>query len=304
MTAKPTIPVTVIGGYLGAGKTTLVNHLLRHAGGRRIAVAVNEFGALPIDHDLIVGADGNVLTLAGGCICCTFGSDLVAGLLDLAARADSLDHILIEASGVALPGAIAQSVSLAAGLTLDCIAVVADAETVRARACDLYIADTITRQLVDADIVLLNKIDLAPAPDSLLDWLTPLAPHASLVSTTHGRVAPEVLFGLGSRFDAATTRPPHNAQGLTSEAFDMPHIANAEWLAAALAAPQLGLVRAKGFVWDATRGATLIQIVGRRHMIMPTASISSVNRLVCIAHGRAIDRGAIKAIINRAQTAL
>ncbi len=74
------LPVTVIGGYLGAGKTTLVNHLLRHARGRRIAVAVNEFGALPIDQDLILGADGDVLTLAGGCVCCSFGDDLATGL--------------------------------------------------------------------------------------------------------------------------------------------------------------------------------------------------------------------------------
>ena len=77
--------LTIIGGYLGAGKTTLVNHLLREAGGLRLAVLVNEFGALPIDSDLIEGRDGNVLSIAGGCVCCSYGNDLVLTLQELAA---------------------------------------------------------------------------------------------------------------------------------------------------------------------------------------------------------------------------
>ncbi|MEC8387162.1 MAG: GTP-binding protein, partial [Pseudomonadota bacterium] len=77
------IPATVIGGYLGAGKTTLVNHLLRTANGLRLAVLVNEFGALPIDDDLIIAREDNLISLAGGCVCCSFGSDLMAALMDL-----------------------------------------------------------------------------------------------------------------------------------------------------------------------------------------------------------------------------
>ena len=92
------LPVTVIGGYLGAGKTTLVNRLLRHAG-RRIAVAVNDFGALPIDQDLIEGADGDVLTLAGGCVCCSIGDDFLGGLAALAQRTN-IDHVLEEADAI------------------------------------------------------------------------------------------------------------------------------------------------------------------------------------------------------------
>ena len=81
-TAAP-LPVTVIGGYLGAGKTTLVNHILRERDGRRIAVLVNDVGELSIDDDLIESVDGNVTRLAGGCVCCSFGNDLVAALIDM-----------------------------------------------------------------------------------------------------------------------------------------------------------------------------------------------------------------------------
>jgi hypothetical protein len=95
-TSAVVIPTLILGGYLGAGKTTLVNHLLRHANGRRIAVMVNDFGELTIDADLIEGADGKVLALAGGCVCCSFGSDLVGALQDVSRRDPPPDLILIE----------------------------------------------------------------------------------------------------------------------------------------------------------------------------------------------------------------
>ena len=82
--ANEVLPVTVIGGYLGAGKTTLVNHLLRNADGLRIAVLVNEFGTLPIDADLIEAQDDNVIAIAGGCVCCSYGNDLVMAMIELA----------------------------------------------------------------------------------------------------------------------------------------------------------------------------------------------------------------------------
>ena len=104
------IPVSVIGGYLGAGKTTLVNHLLRNANGRKLAVLVNEFGELPIDADLIEADDGDMISIAGGCICCSYGSDLVGALMELPERMPNMDGMLIEASGVALPGVQSGSV--------------------------------------------------------------------------------------------------------------------------------------------------------------------------------------------------
>ena len=106
-TAAP-LPAVVVGGWLGAGKTTLVNHLLRHAGGRRIAVLVNDFGEVSIDADLIVGAEGGLLSLAGGCMCCSWGDDLFGTLARLRAREPAPEVLLVETSGVAQPAAVAR----------------------------------------------------------------------------------------------------------------------------------------------------------------------------------------------------
>ena len=132
------LPVTVIGGYLGAGKTTLVNHLLRHNDGFRLAILVNEFGDMPIDADLIEAEDGGMISISGGCVCCAFGSDLI-GALEACSRAARPDHVLIEASGVALPASIATTVSMIEGLRADAVLVLADVEQIRGNAVHRYL---------------------------------------------------------------------------------------------------------------------------------------------------------------------
>lgn len=302
-TAGAPISVTVVGGYLGAGKTTLVNHLLRYNDGRRIAVAVNEFGAIPIDSDLILGADGDVLTLAGGCICCTFGSDLVEALIDLARRSD-IDHILIEASGVALPAAIAQSVSLVGGLVLDAIVVVIDAETVKAMASDPYMGDTVTRQLAYADLVVVNKIDLisADALSALAGWLGACAPRAQLVPASFSAVSIDVVLGIKAVPPPAPVAPRHITAGYATLSLTIDHVVDARTLADDLADASLNLVRAKGFVQDARAGWTTLQIVGRRASLSPAPDgLTERAHLVCIAHGRRLDQQAIVRSIENAR---
>ena len=173
------LPTVVIGGYLGAGKTTLVNHLLRHAGaaaqsgGRRIAVLVNDFGEISIDADLIEGAAGEVLSLAGGCICCSFGADLVGTLAAVAQRVPRPELVLIETSGVGLPASVARTAKLVPGVRIDGIVVLADALALRRQASERFVGDTVRQQLHEADLVIVGKTDLvdAPALDALLAWL-------------------------------------------------------------------------------------------------------------------------------------
>ncbi|MDC0431773.1 GTP-binding protein, partial [Paracoccaceae bacterium] len=188
-------PVTVIGGYLGSGKTTLVNHLLRNADGKRLAILVNEFGDLQIDADLIEAQDDDIISLAGGCVCCSFGNDLIMAILDMAKMDPRPDHIILEASGVALPAAIASSISLLNGFSMDGIIVLADAENIHERSKDKYMSDTILRQLEDADIILLNKVDLISRENRkmTLNWLNEIAYETPIIETNRSMVSPIVL---------------------------------------------------------------------------------------------------------------
>jgi hypothetical protein len=129
--------VSVIGGYLGSGKTTLVNHLLQHSGGMRLAVLVNDFGAIAIDASLVVSRSTSVISLSGGCVCCSFGSDLIGALQSLATGVEAPHAILIETSGVALPRIVLQSASLVPGMTARSVTTVIDARPC-SRAADRF----------------------------------------------------------------------------------------------------------------------------------------------------------------------
>ena len=262
------LAVTTIGGYLGSGKTTLVNHLLRHANGRRLAVLVNEFGELAIDEDLIEAQDDDLISIAGGCICCSFGNDLTAALIDLSKMTPKPDHILIESSGVAIPGAIVATLSLLDAFQSDGIVVVVDAETIQHNATNEYIGDTITRQLNDAEIILLNKLDLitAPARLDLEAWLKVHAHNAPIITATQGKVLPEAIIGVIS--EPGKGAPGTHADDLFDSIVLTPRSdINVQALAQSLATGPFGIVRAKGFATDQTGRQFLIHVVGARHSV-------------------------------------
>ena len=158
------IPVTILTGYLGAGKTTLLNRILTEQHGRRFAVIVNEFGALGIDGDLVVGAEEEVFVMNNGCICCTVRGDLIRIIGDLLGRETDLDGIIIETTGLAHPAPLVQTFFMDAAINartrLDAIVAVADAKH-----CSRQIIESpeAQAQLASADLILLNKGDLVDA---------------------------------------------------------------------------------------------------------------------------------------------
>ena len=266
MTSANNIPVSVIGGYLGSGKTTLINQLLRNADGRKLAVLVNEFGALPIDADLIEAQSDTMISISGGCVCCSYGNDLIQALLEISKLESAPDHILIESSGVALPGAIAASVSINGSFEIAGIITVVDSEIILEQASNEYIGDTIERQLGDSDIVLLNKCDLVDEVHLayLESWLVEKALYATAVRVTYASLPNSIVLQDYVR----DTRKQHISFNSHTNIFESQVIKfskeyDANIVAQKLADPEFNLLRSKGFV-PTPSGLQAIQTVGRR----------------------------------------
>ena len=153
------LPLTVIGGYLGAGKTTLVNRLLANADGRRIVVLVNDFGDIAVDTALIEADDGDTISFANGCVCCSLADGFVSALGRLREQSDRFDHVVVEVSGVGNPRSVAQW-GHTPGFVLDGVVVLADTATIRNQVVDPYVGETVVAQLEAADLIVLTKRDL------------------------------------------------------------------------------------------------------------------------------------------------
>ncbi len=155
------IPVTVLTGFLGSGKTTLLNRILSEQHGKRIAVIENEFGEVGVDHELVIGAQEEIFETANGCICCTVRGDLIRVLGQLRKRRDRFDYVLIETTGLADPGPVAQTFfvdeDLKEDFILDAIVTLVDARHIGQQLERVQIA---ADQVAFADVMLLNKIDL------------------------------------------------------------------------------------------------------------------------------------------------
>ena len=206
------IPVTLIGGYLGAGKTSLLGHLLAHAGGGRIAALVNDFGALGLDAALVARRDAETVTLTNGCVCCSIADDFGAALDAQVHSPRPPDRIVVETSGVADPGRSARYALGWPGVGLDAVVTVVDLETIRARATDRFTGGLVVRQIESADVLVANKSDRVAPPErrSTTDWLARHAPRAARIETCHGRVAPAVVLGVGMHDpDRPPTGPGH-----------------------------------------------------------------------------------------------
>ena len=185
------LPVVLIGGFLGSGKTTLLNHLLRNTDKSRVAVLVNDFGEISIDVSLIESVEGNIFHIAGGCMCCSYGNDLVAALRYISTKRDLFDRVLIETSGVSLPYAIACTIPLIAGLELKTTVVVVDSYSFWSQLDDPLLSDTVIRQIASANLIVLNKVDriLVSEQEAYLSQLKRMCPEAKVYTTIRSEIS-------------------------------------------------------------------------------------------------------------------
>lgn len=310
-----TLPVTVLTGFLGAGKTTLLGRLLRGDHGRRLAVIVNELGEAGIDGEILATGGEELVELANGCVCCTVRGDLLRALHALRPRRGGLDGVVIETTGLADPGPVAQTFlfddALRADFALDGIVAVVDA---------VHIRDQLARrpeaagQVAFADLLILSKTDLAdPAglPAVRAD-LARLNPGAPILAAARGAVPPLAVLGLGgfdlARVEARLLADRHGREGGHRHG---PEIATVtlraqapldegrvtDWLTGYLAANGRDVLRVKGILDVAGQARRLVlqgvHMILEADLLGPWLPGPRESRLVLI--GRGLDRPALQA---------
>jgi G3E family GTPase len=267
----------VVTGFLGSGKTTLLNRLLAGANGRRLAVIVNEFGALSIDGRLLRGAGGDVIELANGCVCCVSHGDLMRSVAALAERQPRPDWIVVETSGLADPRPVVQSLQRPGMLPLvrlDAVVTVVDAlEFDR----NLERAEAAHNQIVEGDVLLVNKCDLVtPEVAGLVERaIRTLNPAGRVVRCVNAAVEVDLLLDAGPRAPhpaAAALAHGHDA-GLTSASLRSVRPVSPQPFAALLDRLPPGVFRGKGVFHIAGSDDRLVfHQVGERRSIVPAGT--------------------------------
>jgi G3E family GTPase len=316
MSDKPVLPVTLLSGFLGAGKTTLLNYILKENHGKRIAVIENEFGEIPIDHDLVIGADQDIFEMNNGCICCSIKGDLIATLNRLIERHDKFDSILIESTGLASPGPIAQAFLLEdvinETLKLDGIVTLVDAFHFWKQLDEVDVA---WEQIAFSNVILLNKIDLVSAEElkKVDTRLRSINPTARIFPTENAAINLDQILNIGG-FDLESVRQSDSFAGIDEQdahshsdseitsvsitvAGEMDRSRFVNWLQMLLIMEGMDVMRAKGVL--------NLKDSDKRHIFQsvfmmfdgqddrPWGDESRINKMVFI--GRGLDRGRLEA---------
>lgn len=273
-------PLITIGGFLGSGKTTLVNGLLRQAGGKRIVVFVNDFGAINIDYDLIETSDTDRVSLKNGCVCCSLNDDLITSIVDFCGD-NPPDAFVVEASGVSDPRALDQSIYAlhsAGYIELSNQLYVVDAD--QFGSLDYADTELIIDHAASSQTILINKCDLIDAGrlEKLKNTFHRSCPNSLIAETVHCVISDELLLGVGQHKAISKSSTPKNEAHLLSNYTSCSYtnlapIDQAQFLASL---PQLTSVaiRAKGTIYFDNDPTTpvLFDLVGSRHTFRPLAN--------------------------------
>ncbi|NNH71319.1 GTP-binding protein [Nocardia uniformis] len=312
------IPVTVLTGFLGSGKTTLVNHILTANHGFRIAVIENEFGEIPIDNDLVLNADEKIIEMSNGCcLCCAARTDLIEILHSLLERSDRFDRILIETSGLADPNPVAQTFfvdeEVEKHFALDAIVTLVDAKHVRAHLDEDGhdgVGSHVVDQIAFADRIVINKVDLVDANTvrEVEKTVRGINATADIITSRYAAVNIADVLGIGA-FDMARTMSgdPHwldesdhqHDPNLTSVGIEIPgrfdHRALETWLTTHLDERGADVYRMKGlFAVDDDPRRFVLQGIHSLFDIRPSTPWQDEERTGKVVFiGRDLDRAAL-----------
>lgn len=324
-------PVTVLTGFLGAGKTTLLNRILNGNHGLRVAVLVNDFGAINIDADLVVGVEDDVVSLANGCVCCSIRDDLIETIENVLSRPECPQYIILEASGIADPSGIALTFTdpkFRDRIRLDSIMCLVDAEQVFAVPEHMELK---LRQMAFSDMIILNKVDLVDAEQirKVHEWLGARFGKYRLVEAVNADVPLEILLSVG-RFEAtesansvgscghemncdfvgnrSSSHPNqdthhHSADAFSSTSFETAVPVSLDLLKTAIRKAPGSIYRIKGVVLstDDPGRRVILQAVGKRIDIAIEDSWGNRTprtRVVAIGAKGALDESTLVAIFN------